>query len=188
MKIKALEDRRRALEESFFKDQDAKLLAAMRDKAARAEKRAALSESSGLTNQDLLDRLLELEIDSETLAALTLVPLVEVAWADGSIAQQERDAILEAADSVGIAPESETYSLLGNWLKKAPPARLLEAWESYVTALSETLTPDARQTLKEDVIGRVRQVAASAGGFLGLGRKISASEQKVLDRLEKSFG
>jgi hypothetical protein len=102
--------------------------------------------------------------------------------------QQERDAILEAADSVGIAPESETYSLLGNWLKKAPPARLLEAWESYVAALSETLTPDARQTLKEDVIGRVRQVAASAGGFLGLGRKISASEQKVLDRLEKSFG
>ena len=33
MKIKALEDRRRALEESFFKDQNAKLLAAMRKKA-----------------------------------------------------------------------------------------------------------------------------------------------------------
>ena len=60
--------------------------------------------------------------------------------------------------------------------------------ESYVEALSETLTPDARRTLREDVIGRVRQVATAAGGFLGLGRKNSASEQKVLDRLEKSFG
>ena len=89
--------------------------------------------------------LLALEIDSETLAALTLIPLVEVAWADGSIAQQERDAILEAAASVGITPESESYFLLGNWLKKAPPAGLLEAWESYVAALSETLTPDARR-------------------------------------------
>ena len=188
MKIEPLEERRRALEESFFKDQNAKLLTAMRKKAALAEKRAALSESSGLTNRDLLELLLELEIDSETLAALTLIPLLEVAWADGSIAQQERDAILEAAESVGITPESESYLLLCNWLKKAPPARLLEAWESYVEALSETLTPDARRTLREDVIGRVRQVAAAAGGFLGLGRKISASEQKVLDRLEKSFG
>ena len=188
MKIKALEKRRRALEESFFKDQNAKLLTAMRKKAARTEKRAALSKSSGLTNQALLKLLLDLEIDSETLAALTLIPLVEVAWADGSIAQQERDAILEAADSVGITPESESYLLLGNWLKKAPPARLLEAWESYVAALSETLTPDARRTLRKDVMGRVRRVATAAGGFLGLGRKISTSEQKVLDRLEKSFG
>ena len=89
MKIKPLEERRRALEESFFKDQNAKLLTAMQKKAALAEKRAALSESSGLTNRDLLELLLELEIDSETLAALTLIPLLEVAWADGSIAQQD---------------------------------------------------------------------------------------------------
>ena len=41
--------------------------------------------------------------------------------------------------------------------------------------------------LKEDVIGRVRQVASAAGGFLGLGRRISAAEQEVLDRLEQSF-
>ncbi len=188
MKIKALEDRRRALEESFFKNQNARLLAAMRAKTARAEKRAALRETSGLTNPDLLDLLLELEIDSETLAALTLIPLVEVAWADHAIADEERDAILDAADSVGITPETETYALLSNWLKTAPPARLLEAWEAYVAALTETLTPDAVQTLKEDVLGRVRQVASAAGGFLGLGRKISASEQMVLDRLEKAFG
>ena len=186
--MKALEQRRRALEESFFKDQDAKLLVAMRKKAARAEKRAALSESSGLTNRDLLELLLALEIDSETLAALTLIPLVEVAWADGSIAQQERDAILAAADSVGITPESESYLLLDHWLKKAPPARLLEAWESYVAALSETLTPEARRTLRKDVIERARRVATAAGGFLGLGSKISSSEEKVLERLEESFG
>ena len=159
----------------------------MRKNPARAEKRAALRESSGLTNRDLLELLLALEIDSETLAALTLIPLVEVAWADGSIAQQERDAILEAAASVGITPESESYFLLGNWLKKAPPAGLLEAWESYVAALSETLTPDALETVRKDVIERVQRVASAAGGFLGLGSRISSSEQKVLDRLEKSF-
>ena len=171
MKRKVLEARRRALEESFFKDQDAKLLAAMREKAARAEKRTALSESSGLTNQDLLELLLTLEIDSETLAALTLIPLVEVAWADGSIAQQERDAILAAADSVGIAPESESYLLLDHWLNKAPPEKLLEAWESYVAALSETLTPDARRTLRKDVMERVRTSRHGDRRFSGPGRQ-----------------
>ena len=188
MKENALETRRRALEESFFKDQDARLLTAMREKAARAEKKAALSESSGLTNPHLLEQLLALEIDSETLAALTLIPLVEVAWADGSVAPQERDAVLAAADAVGITPESESYLLLDHWLQKAPPATLLEAWESYVAGLSETLSPDARRTLRHDVMERVKQVASAAGGFLGLGGRISSSEQKVLDRLEGSFG
>ena len=97
-------------------------------------------------------------------------------------------AILAAADSVGITPESESYALLDHWLKKAPPDKLLEAWESYVAVLSETLTPDARQTLRTDVIERARQVATAAGGFLGMGRKISSSEREVLARLEKSFG
>ena len=138
----------------------------MRKKTARAEKRAALSESSGLTNRDLLELLLALEIDSETLAALTLIPLVEVAWADGSIAQQERDAILAAADSVGITPESESYLLLDHWLKKAPPDRLLEAWESYVAALSETLTPEAPPDPQE---GRDREGETSRHG----GRRLS---------------
>ena len=88
---------------------------------------------------------------------------------------------------MGITPESESCLLLGNCLNKAPPAGLLEAWESYVAALSETLTPDALETLKKDVIERVRRVASAAGGLLGLGSRLSSSEQKILDRLEKSF-
>ncbi len=187
MKPEALEERRRALEESFFKDHNARLRDAIRAKAATGRKRTALSQSSGLTDPILLNLLLELEIDSETLAALTLIPLVEIAWADGSVADREQKAILEAAASIGIDPESESHLLLRNWLKEPPTPRLLEAWEAYVAALSETLTAEARETLRDDVIGRATGVARAAGGFLGLGRKISASELKVIDRLEQAF-
>ena len=68
-------------------------------------------KTSGLTDPDLLNLLLELGIDSETLAALTLVPLVEMAWADGSISAHERVAVLEAATLIGVVRESENYLL-----------------------------------------------------------------------------
>ncbi len=72
-------------------------------------------------------------------------------------------------------------------LRKPPTHRLIEAWEAYVSALSETLPADSREALRADAIGRVTKVAEAAGGFFGLGRKTPSSEQKVLDRLQKFF-
>jgi hypothetical protein len=37
-------------------------------------------------------------------------------------------------------------------------------------------------------MGRAASVAQSAGGILGLGSKVSAKEQAVLDELESAFG
>ena len=41
--------------------------------------------------------------------------------------------------------------------------------------------------LKTSIISRAQTVAKSAGGYLGLGNKISASEEGVLKTLESSF-
>jgi hypothetical protein len=92
-----MDQRRRALEDAFFAEQDRKL----RDKLVAADptaaRRTALTETSGITDPQVLDRLMALDIGPETLAALSLVPLVLVAWADGTIDDKERTAVLKAA-------------------------------------------------------------------------------------------
>jgi hypothetical protein len=50
------------------------------------------------------------------------------------------------------------------------------------------MTPSERQPLRDAVLRQAREVAEAAGGFLGLGSKVSASEQAVLDDLARAFG
>lgn len=182
-----LAERRRALEESFFNKQNEALRLKLRDKEMSRAKKEALAEASGITDDETLQRLLALRISNETLAALYLVPLVEVAWADGKIEQAERKALLDAAQGAGLRSSSESYELLEGWLARRPGAELLDAWKQYIRVLTESMDSAAQQALRGDLVGRARAVAEAAGGFLGVGRKISAAEKAVLDDLEAAF-
>ena len=120
------------------------------------------------------------------MAAFGIVPLVEVAWADGSIQAKERDAILAAAKESGIEPGSANYQLLDSWLQHKPGDELMDVWKAYAHALHESLSADVADALKQRMIARTRAVAEAAGGFLGLGA-ISKSEKAILDELEQAF-
>jgi alkylation response protein AidB-like acyl-CoA dehydrogenase len=80
MATKTLDDRRRALEDAFFLKENEKLLANLRANEERAEQRAALSATMKLSDEDVLDHLIDAGIRAETWLAISLVPLVEVAW------------------------------------------------------------------------------------------------------------
>lgn len=146
-----------------------------------------LGEAGGLTDGVLIDRLLGLGIRTETLAALALVPLVEVAWADGQMHPKERDAVLAGAESSGISPESASYRLLSIWTRERPQPGLEEAWRQFVRAALEQLDPRERASFRVNVMGRARAVAEAAGGILGLTSKVSKSESEVLERLGSAF-
>ena len=64
---------------------------------------------------------------------------------------------------------------------------MVAAWKDYIAGLREHLDAVAYEALERDVLGRAREVAAAAGGFLGLGNKVSESEEKVLAELRTSF-
>jgi len=115
------------------------------------ERKEALAEASGIADQDLLDQLQQLDIGAETVAALSLVPLIAVAWADGSIDLKERRAVLAAAEQKGIGTEHPGYPLLERWLQEPPDPALLAAWKHYVSTLSETLNEAALNALREDL-------------------------------------
>ena len=186
MPEKLLKSRAKALEESFFARQNEELLEKLRERDRQEQHKKALAAVSGIENEAVLDRLIELELCSETVAAAALVPLVEVAWADGEVQDKEREAILKAASESGIEDGSTSYQLLQNWLEQMPEAVLMEVWHDYIGALCAELDEAARDNLKKELLGRAVAVAEAAGGFLGLG-KISAGEERVLKQLERAF-
>ncbi|MBR0669330.1 hypothetical protein GXW71_33580 [Roseomonas hellenica] len=182
-----LDIRRRALEEAFFARQDAELIHRLRTRNESGVRKQALSAASGIIDDALLEKLVASGIESDTLAALTLVPLVAVAWADGSLDEKERAALLSAASGTGLDPAGPGYQLLTQWLAKPPGPHLLETWTDYIRGTSANLEEDARHTLQLHVLGRARRVAEAAGGFLGLAPKVSAAEEAMLEKLEGAF-
>ena len=187
MKKGSFSGRRRDLEEEFFLKRDMELLQALREEAASKERKKALAAASGIADDELLDQLAQQEVTSESLAALSLVPLIIVAWADGNMDVKERDAVLAAARQEGLDEEHPAYRLLQGWLQRKPDPKLLTVWKGYVAALVQTLDETARNTLKATLLGRTRAVAEAAGGLLGFGNKVSKPEQAVLAELEEAF-
>jgi len=182
----SLEERGRALENQFYDKQDQEKIAAMKSKLDAQQSKEELRKASGMTDDAVLDKLVGLGLRANTIAALSLVPLIEVAWADGEIQGNERTAILQGAHGKGLEQGTDGYELLESWLKKRPAPALLDAWEGYIKALASQLNDEQNRLLKNQIVGFAKMVAASAGGFLGIG-KVSASEEKVLSRIETAF-
>jgi hypothetical protein len=173
------------LEDAFFLKEDEKLIQKLREMKKMEDSKSALAAASGINNEVVLKKLMELGIHAETVAALAVVPLVEVAWADGSVKQPEKEAVLKAVDQSGEVSEI-VHELLESWLTRRPDASLLEAWSHYVEGLCEELTESEKEAFKQDLLGRARTVAEAYGGFLGFG-KTSRAEEKILVRLEQAF-
>jgi len=182
-----LGDKVRTLEDEFFRKEDQRLTARLRELQDKAASREALGKASGIKNEAILDKLLQLGIRAEVVAALALVPLVEVAWADGSIDDRERRQILERAEKSGLAPGSTDHGLLQSWLERRPDPKLLSAWIHMVEGLCEHMTPEQVRALRADLIERARSIASASGGLLGVG-KVSAAEADMIQQLESAFG
>ena len=180
------DERRRALEEAFFRKQEARLQERLHEKHEHDAARDALASRCGISDAALLDRLVDLGIRAETVDALVLVPLAAVAWADGKIDPRERDAILRGADAAGIGKDSPSHALLEAWTHERPEPALLDAWRDYVHALGSSLSAEQVRHLAEQVLGKARAVAEAAGGFLGIA-SVSKREQAVLTELAAAF-
>src|SRR5437660_9372790 len=108
-----LRDRGRSLEGEFFRREDRRLMVRLNELRAAEATREALGEASGITKPAILEKLMELGVRAETVAALSIVPLVEVAWADGALDAKERRAVVERA---GVDRDSTAGALLEAWL------------------------------------------------------------------------
>lgn len=180
----AFSDRRRGLEEAFFKDRDQKLLDKLKGELEHLEETRKLAHVSGIVEEHVLKKLVEAGVRAETLVAVALIPQVEVAWCDGSVSLEERDAVLNAAVAQGIAADSAAYGLLLEWLTHRPDSRIVAAWREYVQELARLMPPESFAAMKSRMIDRCTRVAEAAGGFLGLAT-ISRVERAAIEEFAK---
>ena len=185
MSLDSLTSAGKSLEDAFFAKENARLLEQLRAKAKQDERRKALRDVIQIQDEGLIDHLLQLGLGPETVLALTLIPLAMVAWADGSIEPREREAILKAAAQKGVAPGSIAGQVLDTWLKQPLDSQLVETWKRYIRTIWPSLSAHEREEVRQMGLERARAVAAAAGGFLGLGSRVSAQEQAVLAELEQ---
>jgi hypothetical protein len=176
------ERRRKALENAYFHKRDQELMAQMAERQAKAVRTAQLAEATGIQNQSLLDRLDDLQIRPETLGALLLVPLVEIAWADGKMHASQRQAVLSAAKQAGLHKNYDAHHLLESWLDAKPDPQLLPAWKQYVCCLSRRMSAQEMQALQDETMDRALFVAESAGSLFGFHR-VTREERIKLDEL-----
>ena len=133
----------------------------------------------------LRQNLQRLNLTDRTYRALLLLPLIEVAWADGRIQAREAAAIEEIAKKHDFFG-SEARDLLQRWLS-APPTR--EERELGMRTLVELArrregagASFQAETLKQ-LVELSCDVASIAGGFFGLSNPISAEERACLDEI-----
>ena len=182
----ALDDRRQALEDEFFHRVDEKLLTDMKAKTAAESNRKQLEAATGITNSGLLDELLAAGASAEAVSAISLVPLILVAWASGKVEPEEREQVLKAASDHGITSDTPAAQLLEHWLERKPNRKLGATWNHYIAAVVAQMGAESRSALRTDIIGRATAVANAAGGLLGFG-KISIDEKHVIAELEKAL-
>ena len=180
---KGLDERRKALEDAFFRKENERLVQRLRDKVSRKE----LSDASGISDDTVLADLEKLGVDAASVSALSLVPLVWVAWADRDMQDSEQAAILQAAEQNGITTGSAAHDVLKSWLNERPPMALFESWKHYAQSSCEGMDARARARVRDDVVSRARAVADAAGGILGIAT-ISQSENDTLDQIFRVFG
>jgi len=180
---------RRVLDDVFFCDggEDPELIPQLRRQLRVEAAKEDLAAASGISDEAVLERLARLGIRADTLCALTLVPLVQVAWADGEVQPPEREVVLQAASDAGIRRLGPGLELLRLWLDHPPPADLLSAWRDFVGALCRELGPEACRALRDQLLARARRVAESAGERRRSSSRTSPAEESVLTTLAASF-
>ncbi len=182
-----LHDRGKALEDLFFRERDQELLKRLKSQAVASDAQHALASAMGLTDQQALQSVLNIGHGMQVLTTMALLPLVQVAWCDGDVAPAERDAILKAAGELGIAEGTTIFESLKSWLAHKPSPEAVVAWKHYVGAVCQHLDSQSAWSLKRGLLDRAEKIAAAAGGFLGLGSKISPAERTCLDDLASAF-
>ena len=190
MSDRFLGDREKAMEESYFRREDAKLLAKLREKADLDEIALALGEKLQVDNPELLARVRELGVSLDTAPALFLAPMVQVAWAGDSVTREEHDAVLRIARERGLDPASPAYAQLDAWMKERPDDQLFDTAVETIKYGFAVLPPGEKEERIKRIVDACQEVAEASSSSLGwiLGIKnVSDSEAATLDTIASTL-
>ena len=116
----AFDKRESQFEAEYFNRKNAEQIEKLKEVFRRTSDKASISTTTGVTDDALLDRMVELRLSGELMSAFRLYPLIEVAWADGKLDAGEAAAVLDAVKSHGVDKDSKAFTYLGEHLKSGP--------------------------------------------------------------------
>jgi hypothetical protein len=180
----AFAERGRALEEEYFRKKDRELVEKLRKAAAADQARGDLSKQTGVTDPAMLAELQELGFTADTVSLLPLVPVLELAWAEGGITPAERQMLVSLARSRGIAEGSAADRQLTAWIATRPAPEVFAKAGRLISALLSSGSSVAQGLTAERLVEYCEQIASASGGLLGLPiRAVSMEERNLLTRI-----
>jgi hypothetical protein len=152
------------------------------------EVRRDLADAIGSSDAELVEGLRLLGFTGETIGAFSLLPLVQTAWADGSVSGPERRSVLEVARLRGLESGSAADDALRGWLDERPPDALFDGALRVVRdALSRF--PEGQRGPRVDAFlaecVRVAEASGGVRGFVGGGSNISREEADVMREIRE---
>lgn len=181
----SMQERGRALEEEYFRRKNRELVEKMQVEARNEQARRDMGARIGLDDPEMLQELQRLGFTADTVTLLPLVPVVQVAWADGDVADAERAAIFQLARARGITEGSAAFHQLSAWLADRPAPEVFSSATRLIREILDAPAGDA--TISADqLVSYCESIAAASGGLFGL-RRISPEERALLDGLADSL-
>lgn len=138
----------------------------------------------GTDKPGVLDHLRALGFDADTGRVFDLLPLVYVAWADGTVSGRERKQITRVLHERGIEPDSHAAQLIAALLEKQPSAEFLE---ETVALLREIVSSSDERS--RDIVDLCVEVAEASGGLFGIvGDPVSEAERELIAHIADQLG
>jgi hypothetical protein len=175
------------LEEEYFRKKEFELLEKLKKVFQKKVDKESIRKATGVTNEQLLDRLVETQLNGELMGAFQLYPLVEIAWADGDLSESEAKSVLAAGEKQGIRPGTRAYEMLEQRLHRGPDPEVRKIWFLYAEELKKVLSPRELETVRKDLLERARAVVAATGHLERLLVDVGGGERKVIAAIEKAL-
>ena len=163
-------------EDAYFRKQDQELRQRLREQL-----HAAAGDLTGKTDKlTIAQRVQALGFSGAKLRVFDLMPLVHVAWADGSVSRQERTAILDIVKDRGFDHESEPYIMVSTLLEARPS-------DEFLNQSLDVLRLAVGEARAENIVELCLQVANASGGFMNVGN-VSAEERERIAAIAEKLG
>ncbi len=170
-------------EEKYFAAVEADARRRLREDLEHNARDLEVAATLGTDDAAIAAQIRKLGFDGENAKVFDLLPLVHVAWADGTIQRGERAAILKIVTGRGIAPGSDAFRTIEALLEERPP----ESFMRQSIALLKSVVA-SRGGKADEIVDLCIQVAAASGGILGLGSRIDETERQLIAQISVELG
>jgi len=176
-------DRKKALEDEYFRKKESELIEKLRRRAEDESRRQALADATGIADEEILNDLQELGFTRDTIELLHFVPLVQTAWASGVVTPEEKELVLELTGFRSIFQNINAYRQLLEWLDTKPSNDFFQKTLQIIQDILQALPKVEREAQATDLVEYCTRIAQASGGILGFGNKMSSGEREVLEKI-----